>query len=313
MIKIDSRNERLLEVILVLTTLAMACTLYSIESSQVVMLNLFFLPVILAGFFLGRYKAGVLAFLAVISSTIVIALDVSRFSFAVSPIMVVLSVMIWGAVLGLSALLVGTLSDDRNARAIEAHEAHVGVVEVLARYLQSADSQLHAQAMRIVDLCERVANAMRLTRREIDDLRVAAMLMDVENIEITARVIRKAVGQFDDEHLAPATIHGTELVRSLRNVLTGASPLLVSNSHADTSDLPLGARILRTVRSFVELELVASQEESPAEFAIDMLQRDERADSLILASLEEVLKVPQRPLSTPAGMHNSKPQLVSIN
>lgn len=290
MLKLDARAERQLEVLLVLITLAMACVLYSVETSQVVMLNLFFLPIILAGFFLGRYRAGVLAFLSVIAATVVIAMDVSRFAFQVSPVLVILSVMIWGAVLGMAALLVGTLSDDRNARALEAHEAHVGVVEVLARYLQSADSQLHAQAMRIVDLSEQVATEMRLSRREIDDLRVAAMLMDVENIEITARVIRKAVGHYEDEHLAPATIHGTELVHSLRNVLTGASPLLAGTTGSFTSDLPLGARILRTVRAFVELERVAAGEESATEFALDMLERDERRDSLVLSILKGLVE-----------------------
>ncbi|MEZ5943874.1 MAG: hypothetical protein R3C18_20960 [Planctomycetaceae bacterium] len=288
MLKLDIKAERQLEIMLVLVTLAMASVLYSIETSQVVMLNLFFLPVILAGFFLGRYRAGVLAFLSVISATVVIALDVSRFAFMLSPVMVILSVMIWGAILGIAAIMVGTLSDDRNARAVEAHEAHVGVVEVLARYLQSADSQLHAQAMRIVGLSEQVAHVLRLSRREIDDLRVAAMLMDVENIEITARVIRKAVGQCEDENLAPATIHGTELVHSLRNVLTGASPLLASSAATELSELPLGARILRTIRSFVELEAIAEGEESPTEFALDMLQRDERGDAVIIDVLREL-------------------------
>lgn len=295
MLKIDKNSERQLEIMLVLVTLAMASVMYYEETSQVVMLNLFFLPIILAGFFLGRYRAGILAFLSVMAATVVIAVDPARFSMASNPIVVVLSVMIWGAILGMAALLVGTLSDDRNARAVEAHEAHVGVVEVLARYLQSADSQLHAQAMRIVSLSEQVAEKMRLSRREIDDLRVAAMLMDVENIEITARVIRKAVGHYEEEHLTPATIHGTELVHSLRNVLTGASPLLVSHSTSEISELPLGARILRTVRSFVELELMASPNESPAEFALDMMQRDDRGDGLILEVLGEVLEETRGP------------------
>lgn len=288
--KLDHKAERQLEVMLVLTTLAMACIMSYVQTSQVVILNLFFLPVILAGFFLGRYRAGVLALLSVVSATIVVAMDVTRFAFHSNPMMVVLCVMVWGAVLGLAALLVGTLSDDRNARAIEAHEAHLGVVEVLARYLQSADPRLHSQAMRIVDLCERVAGRMRLSRREIDDLRIAAMLMDVENIEITARVIRKAVGQFEDGRLAQATIHGTELVESLRSTLAGASPLLVSMSSQSDRDLPLAARILRTVRSFVELEAVAGPEHAPREFALDMLQRDERGDSLVLNVLGDVLR-----------------------
>lgn len=287
--KLDPNSERQLEVILVLTTLATACIMSHVQTSQFVILNLFFLPVILAGFFLGRYRAGIMAFLSVVTATIVVAMDVDRFVFQSSPLMVVLSVMIWGAVLGLAALLLGTLSDDRNARATEAHEAHLGVVEVLARYLQSADVDLHAQSMRIVELSELIAARMRLTRQEIDDLRIAAMLMDVENIEITARVIRKAVGQFDEGQLAHATIHGTELVESLRNTLSGASPLLASSFGQSDRNLPLSARILRTVRSYVELEAVAAPNYSPSEFALDMLQRDERGDSLVLGVLEEVL------------------------
>lgn len=313
MLKLDSRGERQLEIMLVLITLAMASILFYVETSQVVMLNLFFLPIILAGFFLGRYRAGVLAFLSVIAATIVIAIDVNRFAFQVSPIMVILSVMIWGAVLGMSALFVGTLSDDRNLRALEAHEAHVGVVEVLARYLQSADSQLHAQAMRIVDLSEQVANSMRMSRREIDDLRVAAMLMDVENIEITARVIRKAVGHYEDENLAPATIHGTELVHSLRNVLTGASPLIIGSLSMHSSDLPLGARILRTVRSFVELERVAAGEDSPAEFALDMLGRDERSDSLVVDVLQEILLEAKQRADKEAKVLTVNKQYANVN
>ncbi|MCA9090029.1 MAG: hypothetical protein KDA90_15515 [Planctomycetaceae bacterium] len=287
MLKRNSSSERQLEIMLVLITLAMASVLYSIETSQVVILNLFFLPIIMAGFFLGRYRAGVLAFLSVISATIVIAQDVSRFSFNQTPLMVILSIMIWGAVLGMAALLVGTLCDDRNARALEAHEAHVGVVEVLARYLQSADSRLHDQAMRIVQLCEQVAQRMRLPRREVDDLRVAAMLMDVENIEITARVIRKAVGHMDAEEISPATIHGTELVQSLRNVLSGASPLILGQTQ--TGELPMAARVLKVVRTFVELENVSGPGESGAEFALDVMRHDPQADELVLEVLEHVL------------------------
>ncbi|MCA9079764.1 MAG: hypothetical protein KDA58_04360 [Planctomycetaceae bacterium] len=298
-------NERQLEILLILITLAMASVLHYLETSQVVILNLFFLPVIMAGFFLGRYRAGILAFFSVISATVVIALDVNRFAFEQNPLMVVLSVMIWGAVLGMAALLVGTLCDDRNARALEAHEAHVGVVEVLARYLRSADSRLHTQAMRIVQLCERVANRLRLSRREVDDLRVAAMLMDVENIEITARVIRKAVGHIDGDELSPATIHGSELAQSLRSVLSGASPLILGQNSGE--ELPIAGRILKTVRSFVELEAVAGPEESAVEFALDVMRQDPNRDAFILDVLDELLNEQNEDVPT------EKPQLATIS
>jgi K+-sensing histidine kinase KdpD len=257
--KLERTQERTLEIMLVLVTAAISCLLYHTEAMKIVVLNLFFLPIVLAGFFLGRYRAGVLALLAVVTATIVICMDFNGFGTMNSPVAIALCVTLWGSVLGLTALLVGTLCDDRDARRVEAHEAQVGVVEVLARYLQSANPGLETRAKRVAALSEQVAKKMRLSAKEIDDIRVAALLMDMENIEITARVIKKAVGALeDDSQLKQRTFHGTELVQSLGMVLTGAFPLLLNTSEdaaaAEGHSVPFGSRIIRTVRAYESME-----------------------------------------------------------
>lgn len=253
--ELDRKNEITLEVILVLITAALACLLYHTEGVKLVVLNLFFLPVVLAGFFLGRYRAGVLALLSVVIATIAISQNLSGFSSMNSPLLIGLSVTLWGAVLGLTALLVGTLCDERDAKSVEAHEAHVGVIEVLSSYLQSANPNLECRARRVASLSEDVARKMRLSSKEIDDIRVAALLMDIENIEITARVIRKAVGELEGDRVEQRTIHGSELVHSLGSVLTGAFPLLLNQTgrSAASNEIPFGARIIRTVRAYTQL------------------------------------------------------------
>ena len=256
--KTERNQELTLEIMLVLVTAGISCLLYHTEAMKVVVLNLFYLPIVLAGFFLGRYRAGVLALLAVVTATIVICVDFAGFGTINSPVAIGLTVTLWGSVLGLTALLVGTLCDDRDARRVEAHEAQVGVVEVLSRYLQSANPVLESRAKRVAALSEQVAKKMRLSAREIDDIRVAALLMDMENIEITARVIRKAVGNLEDDSLKQRTFHGTELVQSLGTVLTGAFPLLLNTTEeaaaAEGHSLPFGARIIRTVRAYETME-----------------------------------------------------------
>jgi len=258
--KNDRHQELTLEIMLVLVTAAISCLLYHTEAMKIVVLNLFYLPIVLAGFFLGRYRAGVLALLAVVTATIVICMDFHGFGTMNSPIAIGLSVTLWGSVLGLTALLVGTLCDDRDARRVEAHEAQVGVVEVLSRYLQSANPVLESRSKRVAALSEEVARKMRLSAKEIDDIRVAALLIDMENIEITARVIRKAVGALEDDATASRqrTFHGTELVQSLGTVLTGAFPLLLNTSEesaaAEGHTIPFGARIIRTVRAYEAME-----------------------------------------------------------
>jgi hypothetical protein len=296
-------NSRMLEAILVLVTLVLTCVLYQTVGYKIIVLNLFYLPVILAAFFLGRYRAGVLAFFSVISASLVLSFNLGEFATYDSPLVVALSVLVWGGVLGLAALLVGTLSDELASRMTELHEAHVGVVEVLSHYLQSAHPSLKDHSHRVASICRELAEQLKLSQKEVDDIRVAALLCDMENIEITARVIRKAIGDLGDEHKPAAqhTFHGTELVRSLGPALLGAFPLVLNQSGGEpqrragdgsTTQVPLGARIIRSVRAYDAL--VHSKwglpTTTPAE-AIKELWRDVEAehDPMILHALERVV------------------------
>ena len=222
---------------------------------------------VLAAFYLGRYRAGILALLCVVCAAVITALDLNTLATVTSPLAVGLALTIWGAVMGINSLLVGTLGDERMDKIKELHDAYVGVVEVLARYLNSSDPKVCDRTAKVVQLSQDVAVQMRLSEKEIDDVRVAALLQDIENIEVTAKVIRKAVGDLAQpgrkkqlEH----TFHGSELVQSLGAVLTGALPLLGNRGEcpdldeADASDqVPaehgFGAQIIRTVRDYVAL------------------------------------------------------------
>lgn len=252
------RDESWLELSLIVIALGLTCLMWRMTGYKLVVLNLFYLPVVLAGFFLGRYRAGILASFCVLTASIVTALNLNDFAAFTSPLVVALAVTLWAAVLGLVALLVGTLSDERNRTLQDLHEAHVGVVEVLARYLQSAHHKLMDRSKRVAHLSEAVARELKMPTRDCDDIRVAALLYDMGNIEITARVIRKAVGDLEtvqdaEEH----SFHGSELAHSLGAVLSGAFPLLMSQGDAEPlgqhpipAAIPLGAHIIRAVRAF---------------------------------------------------------------
>ena len=71
-------KERCLEIILILICLALCCLLHSVGTCRMIVLNLFFLPVVLAAFFLGRYRAGVLALLCVMCVAVVMSLDLEH-------------------------------------------------------------------------------------------------------------------------------------------------------------------------------------------------------------------------------------------
>ncbi len=279
-----------LEIILILICVGLCCLLYRLGPYRTVVLNLFYLPVVLAAFYLGRYRAGILALFCVTCAAAVTALDLNSLVAFTSPLAVGLALTIWGAVMGLNALLVGTLSDQRMEKIKELHDAYVGVVEVLARYLNSSDPKVCDRTAKVAQVSQQVAAQMRLSDKEIDDVRVAVLLQDIENIEVTARVIRKAMGDLAEpgrKNQLEHTFHGSELVQSLGSVLTGALPLLGNRSeypdldeadaanHA-TAGHSFGAQIIRTVRDYVTL-LYRDSSMDPRE-ALDALENGLEGD-----------------------------------
>jgi len=296
-----SKELRILEFCVLIVCVGLVCLLHQFQGYKMVVLNLFFLPVVLTGFFLGRYRAGVLALFCVVSASAVAVLNLEQLAAYSTPVILALSVTVWGATLGMTAILVGTLSDERLTKTQELHEAYVGVVEVLAQYLQSANPRLKARAVRVAELSQRVAETMKLTPKEVDDIRVAALLYDLEDVEITAKVIREAVGTLEAQPatLSEHTFRGKDLVLSLGPILSGAMPLLHRKSNnldagaPATRELPLGSRVIQMVRDFDELTEggVSGMTMSPGE-AVDELRGDGCAgyDSSALQALERVVR-----------------------
>ena len=266
MFKLSRREKVTLEIMLILVCIALACLLDVMHGYKMVILYLFFPPVVLGAFFLGRYPGGVLALFCAVSASVVAAVDWAGFSPTPSPLILALALTVWAAVLGLTAMLTGTLSDDRARKAQELHEAYVGVIEVLSQYLQSAHPQIKARSVRVAELSQEMAVAMRLSPRQIDDIRVAALLFDMGNIEVTTRVIRRAVGMFEEQaNPAPRhTFRGSDLMLSLGSVLSGAVPLLLDQEREkvdlapgaapkEPENIPIGAKIIRLARAYVRL------------------------------------------------------------
>ncbi len=292
-------REASLEVMLIVVILALGVLLHSMQHYRFVILNVYYLPIALAGFFLGRYRAGVMALLSVLSVSILTAIALSNPLNGGSPLLAALGVAVWGAVLGLMALLVGTLSDERFHKLSELHDAYVGVVEVLTQYLQGAHPRLKARSVRVAELSQRVGSLMKLSLAEIDDIRVGALLFDVGHIEITTRVIRRAMDTLDASTGDSHTIQGADLMLSLGSVFNGAVPLLLSQQEGrgDCGEVSaehalLGARIIRAVRAYVGLLEGSGGQRTMSSAEVLQKLRSEGAkayDPRVLAALEEAV------------------------
>jgi hypothetical protein len=257
------KSVMFVEILLSLVCLALMFMLNIIPGGKMAILNLFFLPVALAGFALGRYRAGALALFCALGTSIVASMNLGDFTLATSVPVAVASLAIWAAVLGLAAILIGSIGDDRKRALGELHEAYVGVVEVLSQYLQGANPRLKERSTRMAELAQQVAVRMRLSAGDIDDIRVASLLYDIGHVEITTKVMRRAIDTLEGDAVStqPSTFHGLDLMMSLGSVLRGAIPLLLcqnqTGSMAMTADasvkIPLGAEIIRATRAYCHL------------------------------------------------------------
>lgn len=299
-----SRERLVFELLLIVVTIGTGVLFFRLGGYGLVALNLFYLPIVLSGYFLGRTNAGVLALLSALTVTIAaIASPHKWFAAFDTPVMMGLALVTWSAVLGLTAILVGTLCDERAATVRELQRAYVGVAEVLSKYLQGNHPRLKSRTQRIAQLSAQVAQEMRLPKKEIDHVHVAALLHDLANVEITTHVLSKAADLLGTQP-APelrSTFPGTDLVNSLGSVLEGALPLLVNQDDAvcdflsehgaaHGTEIPLGARIIRVARQYDQL-VHGTSEGGPAPAAAMARLRAELGESCphVIEALERVV------------------------
>jgi response regulator RpfG family c-di-GMP phosphodiesterase len=128
---------------------------------------------------------------------------------------------------------------------------------------------------------------------------------DLGKIEVTTKLISKAVDTIEasPEKLGPYSFQGTDLIHSLGSVLRGAIPIMLNQDSALPStlepgtaavDVPLGAKVIRAVRSFDALtsNCVGGKKMTSQE-AIRELRKDRAADHdpAVLDALEHVVEV----------------------
>ncbi len=258
-----SLSDKWFEILIVTVILAGTLLVHSLVDAASVMLHFFYLPVIIAAHYFGRNLAISTAVFTVLAVTIFTLSQPELPTFGAPTLTVsILLLLAWGGFLGLSALVVGTLADQRVRDIKELREAHTGIIEVLAKYLQAADQYTTSHSMRVAELAARLAQKMRLSSAEMENVRVGALLHDIGKVEISTRLIKKAVALSDEERLEMAshTVRGTELVSSLGTILRSAIPLIEHHhdhysaeskqegSHGE--DIPIGARIVAVADAY---------------------------------------------------------------
>ena len=255
---VQQHFEKILVVIILLAAFGGT---YFVEE-KLIILNFYYLPVLTAGYFLGR-RMGLLTAVFSILVVVISALLFSQSSLGKQEFVTTLiQLMSWGGFLILASVAVGTLYEQNERRLQDLRDAYVGILEILSKYLESTDRYTKGHSVRVSEWAMEIAVAMGLHRREVENIRVGGLLHDIGKIEVSGEILRKAaeLSSEEKELLDEHTVKGAYILTAVGSVLKEVVPIVISHhkyfmstidgSGQELAKIPLGSRILAVADAF---------------------------------------------------------------
>jgi putative nucleotidyltransferase with HDIG domain len=244
--------------IIVLVT-AVAFTVL-IAPNKLALLNFFYIPVLLAGYFLGKKRGILTGVMAVLLVGLYAVLDPQLFASDNVEIPAI-NVFLWGAFLIITAYVVGSIYEAKEASVRDLYQAYEGILEIVAKFIDTVDGYTQDHSVRVSELGAKIARQMQLTAPQVETVRVAGLLHDVGKIEINLEVLHKATAldQAEWEHMKTHTTKGSKLLEPMGGLLRDVLPIVeLHHEYYDGSgyhgtvggDIPLGARILAVADAY---------------------------------------------------------------
>jgi hypothetical protein len=166
--------ERLLVVLLVASTLL----IHFFIEYKLAFLSFYYLPIIAAGFLVGRRMA---VWAAVFVVLLVTYVQASNGLTGVPGIGTneLMHLIPWGGFMILTGYLVGILAEQRKARTDDVRATYLTMLELLTLHVDSGDRMRRGHSYRVGERAVLLGKALGLTDSQQEDLRVAGLLHEI--------------------------------------------------------------------------------------------------------------------------------------
>ncbi len=250
------------EVLLVASLLVGLSLIMVFVPLKIGFLNFYYLPVLAAGYALGKRGSVLTAFLAILIVAFTVVVFPHQYLKGESSqlLTLVLNLLPWGGFLLLSSYTVGFLYEEKQKQVDIVHTAYIGVLEILSKLIESVDRYTEGHSIRVSKLAMEIAIALGMDREDVENVRVAALLHDIGKFDITTGLIQKAASLTEAERkeMSKHPELGVRLVSKVGPVLKNAIPIILSHHEYYTKnpgsaahqDIPIGARIVAVADTF---------------------------------------------------------------
>ncbi len=241
------------ETALVVVVFGSLLLIHSVVVHTFAFLLFYFIPVLMAGFFLSARHAVGTAILCWLSSVYFTMMD--PFGAAeTDPAFTPWNLFIWGCFLTLTGALVGQLQEKNRTHTSQLREAYRGILQILVKYLEAADDYTKSHSERVASVAAILARRLGLGPADIQNVWSAALLHDIGKIEVIDLIRKEAA--LTEEEKAQVDAHtelGARLILTTGTVLNDVIPLVLDH-HRPFEDggeaIPMGARIITVADTY---------------------------------------------------------------
>jgi putative nucleotidyltransferase with HDIG domain len=249
------------KILVIIILIAAFLGTYFIKEESII-LNFYYLPVLVAGYFLGRRMGVLTAVLSILVVLFLVFIFPHRFLDDKEFWHNIIRLSSWGGFLILASIIVGTLYEENERRLQGQKNAYIGILEILSKYLESTDPYTKGHSVRVSELAKETAMMMDLSQNEIENVRVAGLLHDIGKIEVSGEILRKAAALTTEERelIDAHVVKGAYILTSVGSVLKEVVPIVVAHhkyfvdtldaNDKDIKKIPLAARIIAVADSF---------------------------------------------------------------
>jgi len=227
------------ELFLIFAIIALAGLVNFLVEGQRLVLTFYNLPTLLAAYYFGRRRA---VEAAVASVLFVVWMNMMNptalgggLKLETRGLLTWSDLAVWAGFLLISAYATGTLYELGERRLRDLRETYYGVLQILNQFIGN-DKFTQNHSYRVSVYATQIADEMRLTKDQIEDVRAAALLHDIGKLETSRAILYKAARLTDDE-MTQIKMHvekGVEMLSSVGGSLRRVLPIILA--HHDKFD-----------------------------------------------------------------------------